>query len=422
GIKVSGFIGKISFTKPTRAYQTLIVNGRYVVDNTVGSAIANAYGGYLMKRQYPFYVLNLDIPTQSVDVNVHPRKAEVRFSNNQIIYAAVYSTVTKVLDGSSAALEIIKEDGSQFSYKEEGRGEIIQPITYQTEEDNNATSSADVFAEKSDKKQAIKQLSDKNTFGYDYAKRGSGYASSSSTLVFNDSGYLGEMQQDKEQGVDVFAENKKYIEKLEREKQLKELAYKQQEIEVEVPMVYVGQLFNTYLIFQMGSDMFLIDQHAAHERLIYDELCEKAQNSDLGSLPLLLPYTFNVAREDFNCIYTRMDQFRSMGFDITNVGDSSFKISAIPCDLSEINLKEFFDDILYDDSFKNETITLTLREKLMQKACKHAVKAGDKLTSKDIDSLMAKLKGNFGLRCPHGRPVAVKVTKQEIEKWFKRIV
>ena len=96
GIKVSGFVGKLSFTKPTRAYQTLIVNGRYVVDNTVSSAVSNAYGSYLMKRQYPFYVINLEIPGEAVDVNVHPRKAEVRFSNNQIVYSAVYSTISNV--------------------------------------------------------------------------------------------------------------------------------------------------------------------------------------------------------------------------------------------------------------------------------------------------------------------------------------
>ena len=115
GIKVSGYVGKLSFTKPTRAYQTLIVNGRYVTDSTVSAAVTNAYGSYLMKRQYPFYVLTIDVPPQTVDVNVHPRKAEVRFSDNQLIYGAVYSTVSKVLDGTSSALDIIKDDVESFA-------------------------------------------------------------------------------------------------------------------------------------------------------------------------------------------------------------------------------------------------------------------------------------------------------------------
>ena len=230
------------------------------------------------------------------------------------------------------------------------------------------------------------------------------------------------MQRDQDDGVDVFAENKKYIEKLEREKQLKDLALKQQEIEVEPNMQYVGQAFSTYLIFERGSELYLIDQHAAHERLLYDELCEKTGKTSVETQPLLIPYVFNASGEDFNVIYSRFEYFRELGLDIINVGDDSFKVFAVPCTLADMNLREFFEDILYDNAFKRESIPLAVREKLMQKACKHAIKAGDKLNNQDIDALMAKLNGNLGLRCPHGRPIAVKITKTEIEKWFKRIV
>lgn len=415
GIKVSGFVGKLSFTKPTRAFQTLIVNGRFVVDSTVSSAVANAYGGYLMKRQYPFYVINLEIPGEAVDVNVHPRKSEVRFSNNQIVYSAVYSTVSKVLDGTSSALEIIKEDGGQLF----STVEASQPVKAEvlpTVESDTASAAEVPFPEASGVKSS-------SSFEFNHSKGGFSYANSSKeSVTFEDSGYIAEIEQNRADGIDIFAENKKYIEKLEREKQLKELQFKQEAIEVEPTMQYVGQAFSTYLIFERGSELYLIDQHAAHERLLYDELCERAGKDANLSQPLLIPYTFSASGDDFLSVYNRFEYFRQMGFDIVNVYDDSFKVSAVPCLLADINLKEFFDDILFDNQFKRESIPLILKEKLMQKACKHAIKAGDKLTPADIDALMAKLNGDLGLRCPHGRPIAVKITKTEIEKWFKRIV
>ena len=127
------------------------------------------------------------------------------------------------------------------------------------------------------------------------------------------------------------------------------------------------------LIFQYDDDLYMIDQHAAHERLLYDEFCEKAKSGVIAKQTLLLPYVFKVSREDFDSIYQRYQYFRQLGIEIDNVGDDTFKISAVPSELCNINLKEFFDDILYDDSFKQETIPLTLKEKLMQKACKHAI-------------------------------------------------
>lgn len=422
GIKVSGFVGKLNFTKPTRAFQTLIVNGRFVVDNTVSSAVSNAYGGYLMKRQYPFYVINLEIPGEAVDVNVHPRKAEVRFSNNQIVYSAVYSTISKVLDGTSSALEIIKEDGSEYSAPVQ---QVAQnPVLEKTLHTPSGLGEEQTFKSPEELPFPDAQTQPvESAFDYDPAKTGFSYADyTKGSVTVRDSGYFGEMASDQEAGVDVFAENKKYIEKLEREKLLKEVSSKQEAIEVEPTMVYIGQAFATYLIFEYGSDLYMIDQHAAHERLLYDELCERAGKGENASQPLLVPYTFSAFGDDFMNVYTRFEFFRQLGFDIVNVGDDSFTVSAVPCLLSEINLKEFFDDILFDNAFKRETIPLSLKEKLMQKACKHAIKAGDRLSNSDIDALMAKLKGNFGLRCPHGRPIAVKISKTEIEKWFKRIV
>ena len=441
GITVSGYIGKLDFTKPTRAYQTLIVNGRFVTDTTVSSAVMNAYGAYLMKRQYPFYVLYLNIPPEAVDVNVHPRKAEVRFSDNRIVYGAVYSTVSSVLDGSSSAIEIVKEgsldipDNMPSSFysaekkavfddeSKQADGAIKADESFAADKPFGADKTQDDSPLGIDATEKVKQGVNAQSFAHDYAvnskKSGFSYASpKKGELTRVADSIFDDEESENGSSDDIFAENKKYIEKLEREKSLAA----QQSIAVEPTMFYVGQAFNTYLIFQYDDDLYMIDQHAAHERLLYDEFCEKAKSGSIGKQALLLPYVFKVSHEDFDSIYERYQYFRELGIDIDNVGDDSFKVSALPCELCNINLKEFFDDLLYDDSFKRETIPLTLKEKLMQKACKHAIKGGDALTRSEIDALMAKLKGNFGMKCPHGRPIAVKISKNEIEKWFKRIV
>ena len=471
GIEVSGYVGKISFTKPTRAFQTLIVNGRYVTDTTVSAAVANAYGSYLMKRQYPFYVLNLVVPPQTVDVNVHPRKAEVRFSDNQIIYGAVYSTISKVLDGTSAALDIIKDDGAQYSaprfakssfenaagmnnsvadsdlpfgVNDKTKVDSVAPYNVTGADKFNASDdlrdkkeykTGDFSANKNVCEKHFADTSEERKTGAAYEKTSGAPRMGSSGAFYVGNGKVGGFsyatadrlsvcdplfgdEKPSENPDDIFAENKRYAEKLAAEK----LKAEQQKIEVAPTMIYVGQAFNTYLIFQYGDDLYLIDQHAAHERMLYDALCEKVKRGMLDTQVLLLPYVFKTSREDFDKIYSRFRYFREIGIEIDNVGDDTFKVSALPCELCSINLKEFFDDILYDNDFKTEEIPLTLKEKLMQTACKHAIKGGDQLDRSETDALMAKLNGNFGLRCPHGRPVAVKVTKTEIEKWFKRIV
>ena len=433
GISVSGFVGKLSFTKPTRAYQTLIVNGRYVTDNTVSSAVANAYGAYLMKRQYPFYVLSLIIPPDAVDVNVHPRKAEVRFSNNQIIYGAVYSTVSKVLDGKADALEIIKPTEKSFETLDNGAiagvnenkqvAFDLQPKqTFATEKPKyeGELPFAEVL-QGSPKARANLEVKP-NPFDFKQ-KPGNGYANSGiGRATFNDSGYLGEIIPKEDQGVDIFAENKKYIEKLERERAQKELEIKQQAFEIKPVMNYVGQAFLTYLIFERDDELYLIDQHAAHERLLYDKLCEMAKERTSESQVLLIPYVFTVSREDFDSIYKRFSYFRELGIEIDILRDDSFKVSSLPLSLIDMNLKQFFDDLIYDNEFKRETLPSALKEKLMQTACKHAIKGGDSLSKIEIELLKDKISENLSLRCPHGRPVAVKITKGEIEKWFKRIV
>lgn len=386
GIKISGYIGKHYFSKPNRTYQSLFLNGRYIVNNTVNSAISNAYASYLMKRQYPFYVLSVEVPAETVDVNVHPNKTDVRFSNNQVIYGSVYSVVSKVLDGTSEAVSIIKEEPQkQQEIKEEikkdyaTRNYDFSPIPKQTYTLNDV---------KNDYKDVEKIIETK-----------------------------------KEPEVDIFAENKKYIEQLFKEKEQKEAVKQENFIEEPPELRLIGQALSTFLIFEDGKDLYFIDQHAAHERVLFDGFINNYKNKTLAVQPLLVPYVFTVNTLENEFINSKIGYFTELGFDIEEFGYNTFKVSAVPTDVADMDIKAFFDDFIADmNFFKTETVPEVIRERVASKACKAAIKSGDKLSDGDIEVLLKLMKGNLGLKCPHGRPVAVKISRTEIDKWFKRIV
>ena len=382
GIKIKGYIGKHHFVKSNRTYQTVFLNGRYVVNQTISSAISNAYSAYLMKRQYPFFVLSIEVPCDIVDVNVHPNKIDVRFSNNQIVYGTIYSVISKILDGSSEVLSILSNDNSeQKKPDEEIKKTIIKP----------------------------------NDNYKDYVRHNT-VKSYDSIFTMSDSSNKNNEQKNLD---DIFAQNKAYLEKLDKEKE----NLKVQSIEITKEFTLIGQALNTFLIFEDGVDLYLIDQHAAHERILFDDFSKAVSLADVVTQPLLVPFVLNVNDYEFDFIVSRIGALQTMGIDISEFGRNSFKISSSPVVLSSMSIDKFFKDVLNDiNTLKNLTITDVLLEKLEQKACKSAIKAGDRLSESEIKLLLDMLKGNLGLKCPHGRPIAVKISRSEIDKWFKRIV
>ncbi len=401
GITINGYIGKHHFTKGNRSYQTIFLNGRYILNQTISSAISNAYSSYLMKRQYPFYVLSISVPTEIVDVNVHPNKLDVRFTNNQIIYGSIYSVVSKVLDGSMEAISIVTDKTkNNIEYTSNISNDYVK---HSVDVDTNSFNEKPI---------------DKINLGFSKLK-----TNVANSIEYNEEINLGNNKSE----VDIFAENKAFLEKLEKEKNLKiefnEQKFEQQQALLERDLFYVGQVLNTYLIFDDGQDMYLVDQHAAHERILFDKLNFALKNASIVKQPLLFPFILNVNSLEFDFVLSKIDAINSLGIEISEFGSNSFKISAIPAFLSEMNIQKFFDDILGDlSALKNITLNELLTDKLAQKACKSAIKSGDSLTEFEIKSLIDKLKENIALKCPHGRPVAVKITRMEIDKWFKRIV
>ena len=433
GIRLHGYLGKPSFTKPNRTYQSVFVNGRYVVNNTIASAIGNAYGGYLMKRQYPFYVLFVDVPPAVVDVNVHPNKADVRFENNQVIYGCVYSVVSAVLDGNAAALDFVvgAKDaaavGEDFPKQEdtpkmaevsplelENRNEIVEnAVLHSTVSETDREKDLFSFAPPS------QMRGGERVVFHDSGAHPAAPAAEKTGLPFPEAAPADAGPSASSPGEDIFAENKRFLE--ERERMAREKA-KQQKFVFE-NAVYKGSLFNTYLIYEEGDNAYIIDQHAAHERLIFDRLKAEMEVRKVVSQPMLVPYILTLNREEGAFFAEHLATIREIGFDIEEFGGGSFKISAVPLDLQDIDLSAFFADVLAEvGTLRAIKLSELLRDKLAMTACKHAVKGGMLLTDAEQQALFAMLHGDMGLKCPHGRPVAVRMTKAEIEKLFKRIV
>lgn len=389
GIKLHGFIGNQNFAKPNRSWQSLFINGRYVVNQTVSGAITNAYANYLMKRQYPFYVLFLDVPPEIVDVNVHPNKADVRFADNQIIYGSVYSVISAVLDGNSRALEYLANAPKPKAEPEEVRA--------------NAADAAQMTLEQAKKELAF----DVSPAGgsapvLPYRKREPVYFEVRSPRA-------------EEPREDFFEQNKREL--LEREK-----SAKQERIDPRT-LTFKGELFRTYLIYEAGDCAYYIDQHAAHERLIYNRLREQCENRTVVSQPMLLPFIYTANGQEFAFLQKNFGVLRELGFEIAEFGGNSVKISAVPADLKDIDLGAFLGEVLSSmESLRAVKLADILKDKLASMACKAAVKGGEFLSEEEVRALVDEMDGDMGLKCPHGRPVCMRMKKSELEKLFKRTV
>ena len=503
GIRVRGYIGNQNFSKANKTYQCVFLNGRYVLNTTIASAIMSAYNPYLMKRQYPFYVLHIVVPPQVVDVNVHPNKADVRFADNRAIYGAIYSIISAVLDGKPSAMEYIVNQPqirvvqeTKVPVEQESiplalafiekpvqakepapvvqRGGISEGILSRGQDDDGAKKTEikeRVFEEREKPQKTFgfatftyeeaQREIEKATPVYDATqslekstKKSEGYfdineipdlasgslisapggrrkltrkqggstklksmfpdlPSEAGKITFHDRIY--EESQRTPQGADTFAANKRYLEELE-------LKATQDKIDVS-SCVYAGKLFNTYLLYECGNDVYMIDQHAAHERLIYNRLREKMRDRSVARQPMLLPYELHVNAMEAAFLREKLSEITEIGFDIVESGANSFAISAIPVDLPHINLESFFNQVLADiDGYRGIKLEEVLKDKLATAACKAAVKGGMDLTTDEALELLKQMDGDMSLKCPHGRPVVIKLTRADLEKLFKRIV
>ncbi len=444
GIHIYGYIGNQNFYKANKSYQSIFLNGRYILNGTIASAISSAYASYLMKRQYPFYVLHIDVPREIVDVNVHPNKADVRFADNQIIFRCIHSVISAVLDGQTKALEYIVDSANEDSVTQEAlpmpkaeesmQGLGAGAFDYETAKKEMEKYAVKIPVEREVKKTEPPQVRQKGFIPAselgNYVPTGEKHVITPATLkntraaeelherfpdlYFERTEYVFNEKQDERQ-IDVFELNKRY---------LAERAYEQGEGELDLSYCkYVGKLFNTYIMYEYFEDIYIIDQHAAHERLIYDRLKARLEKREILRQPMLYPFRMQMNYFEGDFIRERMQDIVDIGFTIEERDENEFFVTEVPVDLIDIDVKRFLHGILADiKEYRSIKLDELIKDKLAAEACRAAVKGGMDLSEEEIKALFTQMRGNMGLKCPHGRPVVAKMTRKQLEKLFKRIV
>ena len=408
--KLSGYISLPAFCKANKTYQTLLVNNRYVSNSLISVAVSNAYENFVMKGRFPIYILNLEINSQDIDVNVHPSKMEVKFRDTKPIYSLVYSTVLEFLNDNNCPVDfdIFSKKEDQVEEKEEMKKEEkpFQKIT-------GGFSFGDL-------EKITNNLGNINIASPTTSKDNFSVLSSNKleSFVLNDiekekQKINIEENSKKSQGTNLF-DSFKEINNKER--------IKQKTFDLDIDFKIIGTIFNTYIVIEHQNEVYFIDQHAAHERILFDKLLNDFNKDKFVTQPMLIPFTFEVNEEENLLIQKNIETFNSFGFKIEDFGYLTYKISEVPVILNSIDLNEFIFDCLNNINTVSNSNN-SIKDFFAMKACKAAVKGGQKLNDSELNSLVNRIIAEKTiLHCPHGRPICLKLNQTDIEKMFKRIV
>ena len=389
GIKIVGFIGKKELSRGNRAFQSVFVNGRYVKNRAITAVVENAYKNNIMVGKFPFYVMNIEIPFDMVDINVHPTKQEVKFVNERQVCDEVYWAVKNaLLKENDEIREKIKSRYVTFDRPvtvEKPKVEQTEikietkPVNIERPQFNDGPKFTPIKkVEVSVPKEFVPKTEPKPTV----------------------------QQPPKNADTIGVIEKFKFEEpKVEFTEEDKKVSYK-----------IVGQLFDTYVILELDNEVLLMDQHAAHERMIYEKLIRMNEEKEMSCQMLLSPVAITLSASEYDAVEERREALEKYGFDVEDFGSNTILVRQVPVSLRDDDIKNVILDII------NNSSTDYMEENIHTIACKAAIKANKKLSDKEIDELVRLFVAEGGVNtCPHGRPIIVKITKYELEKMFKRI-
>ena len=393
-LRVSGVVGTPKVSRSTRSHEFTYINNRYVKDKTMTTALEKAFDQNLNIGKFPFAVLNLDISPSEVDVNVHPAKLEVKFENESKVFEIIYHGVTNALleyHKSISPFAVIDKEVAQ-----EYASPIVQAEPIYTVEQ----------VEKAQQKEEKSELTE---------------TAHMTPLISTQpqvQEYKVELQQPKTEFTPVYYTQKDSV------VEIKDLVQEElkNDYETKIKYKYIGQLFDTYILIEIGDKLYIIDQHAAHERLLYEQIKDMYYSKSKETQMLLIPTLVELKNNEKEMVLRNIELFEETGFVLEEFGDNMIKISGVPNIGYDIDYAEMFKDTL--DSLTTDTKT-TKEERetrfVYTLACKAAVKANMKLTREEHIALideMVKLDRPF--TCPHGRPTAYEISKYEIERRFSR--
>ena len=418
GIKIKGVVARPEVTRSSRNLENIFVNGRYIRDNIISKAVEDGFGDRLMQHQYPFCALNFDL--NGVDVNVHPRKMEVRFSDRNFVYDNTKEAVEEIFTTQSAVREVPLGKTSNekkvfvntpepFENKRRDMSQIPEKVLQNKYEDVtkdtlHSTGSDDEIKWRVPKENMYNPKDDMSFIKDENTKRVYSDINDLSNKSIKEVN-IGNIDDVNPNGIKPSqlsffeSESKKY-------------------------MKVIGQVFDTYWIVQLENEMYIIDQHAAHEKVMYERLLKESKANKLSSQMINPPIIVTLTDLEQNVLNEHMEEFISIGFDIEEFGGKEYKINAIPNIFPSIPKAELFNEML-SDSTNYDVISPSelILAKVASMSCKAAIKGNMRISLLEANELFDELLSlDNPYNCPHGRPTVIKMTKQEIEKKFKRIV
>lgn len=446
-ITVNGFIGKPTLLKGNRGWQTILVNGRSVNNLMISKAIEHAYQSQIPKRGFSFAVLDIQVDPAKIDVNVHPQKSEVKFSDESSVYKAVYRALTDALtrplraegeqrrdDSDRQALQEILQRAEGGTVTDSGNGSETESAP--DERDVTASSPGTGIARQNSMFGAVtdpgrqgylnRDLGNTAAYGGEKGGSASGFAHSGSAYPRRGPGEiwktpgaaygdeapkepvysLGEARQQLEQAESLTGENAVVMQ-----------IAGNNTLDVLWP---IGQVDKTFIIAQSEETLYLIDQHAAHERILYDKLV--LNHNEIPAQQLLLPLYITLQPEEVDLLTEHQDTFFALGVDVSAAGENSVRVASLPSDIRSEDAEEYIREIArYLQENRRPQASELRQEVLHMTACRAAIKAGEVLNMRQMRQLIMDLCSTaHPFTCPHGRPCMIAVTSEELYKMFKR--
>lgn len=465
GISIGGFIAKPTVSRGNRNYENYYVNGRCVKNRVVTKAIEDAYHNRMMQHKYPFTAISIQVQKNILDVNVHPTKKEVRFSNEPVIYNAVFEAVTEGLNrrelipqvtmdkevrGKKAeAKPVVRKEEVPEPFErnrriEQKKGQKPSPQMLEKQHQNmmealgieeRSRRQMEMTSRQEDRKtlQAEQTVSENETDQTNLSISGkksvyptadqkqdkSGFVKEESVLYDDKSEK--ETVPPKQNTVSVQTDDTIHVEKAEQMTLFeKELLTPEARVQHRI----IGQIFDTYWLVEFDDKLYIIDQHAAHEKVLYERIMKEYEQKEVSSQLLSPPMVVSLNMEEETALLDYMDVFHSLGFTIEHFGGKEYTISAVPYNLYSLNSKDLFLEILDHLSEEGSRVPLTMvTDKLATAACKAAVKGNSRISQKEAEALIDELLTlENPYQCPHGRPTIISMSRYELEKKFRRIV
>ena len=419
GITVKGYTVKPLNAKAKRTFQNFFINNRYVKSVTCMVSLEEAYKNQIMTGKFPACVLCLDIPPDLVDVNVHPAKIEVKFSNEKMVYESVYFAVKNALLQDNSPKELEFEDKKSFTNSE--RHQL-------NETDRGVQTALNIKQESADSVNKIEGFTvktyskpDKDFYKVESPK--AEYSVEKDTYYKDNDISKLKPEEPRDLNDFKFLDSSSFIKKKPKSETVvtDNLDNVENEFSKSKPLV-IGEIFNTYIIVEKDDEMYLFDKHAAHERYIFEKIISEADNLD--SQMLFEPADVLLSYDEYDAVISNIETARQFGFILEDANAPSIKVLGVPVVIEDTDPTDIVSELAHNFLEHKQNPNLSLFDELYHSiACKAAIKGNIKSDKIELQSLIDKIFDDENIRyCPHGRPVFTKISKREIEKQFKRIV